>query len=84
MVICHVGAPFEEQSFFPGRTQLGSMYDPFPRGFYMEPKGVLPGTKKGSVRTKKGSPMRTAEVPISTPFFLRMYFSVFRCIGCSH
>ena len=32
----------------PARTLLGSMYNPFCRGFYMELKMVLPGTKKGS------------------------------------
>ena len=42
------------------------------KGFYMEPKGVLPKTKKAS---SKGSPMGTAEEPIKvldSTFFLRV------------
>ena len=64
-----IGEPFEEPLLVPGRTlldpsrtNLGSMYDPQWKGFYMEPKMVLPGTKKGS-------PMRTVEEAFWNPFF---------------
>uniref|UniRef100_A0A4W5KAU0 Potassium voltage-gated channel subfamily KQT member 1 n=1 Tax=Hucho hucho TaxID=62062 RepID=A0A4W5KAU0_9TELE len=50
-----IGEPFEEPLLVPGRTilvpftiVLGSIGNPFHRGFYMEPKMVLLGTKNGS------------------------------------
>lgn len=44
--------PLKNSFLVPARTLLGSMQDPFYRGFYVEP-GVLLGTKKGSPCNQK-------------------------------
>jgi hypothetical protein len=41
------GDPFEEPFLVSGRTLFSPMQSPSNRGFYMKPKRVLPGTKKG-------------------------------------
>jgi hypothetical protein len=60
-----IGGPFEEPFLVPGRTLSGYMLNPFHSRFYLEPKGVLPGTKNGS-------PMGTAKEPFWTHIFLRV------------
>jgi hypothetical protein len=60
--------PLKNPFRIPVRTLLnsteGSTWNP--KEFYLEPKRVQPGTKKGS-------PMGTAEEPIWNPFFVRVY-----------
>jgi hypothetical protein len=46
----------------PGRTLLGAMWNSFHRGFYMDSKRVLPGTKTDY-------PTGTAEEPFWNLFF---------------
>ena len=48
----------EEPFLVPGRTFFGSMKNTFHRGFYMESKRVLPGTKKGYPMGKAEEPLR--------------------------
>ena len=57
----------------PGRTFVGSMWNPFHRGFYLEHKRVLPGTKKGSNWNQKELSFGESCRTLSEPIFLRVY-----------
>ena len=57
-----IGKPFKEPCLILDRTGLSSMWNPLHRWFYMEPKIVLP-------ETKKGYPMGRAKEPFRNPFF---------------
>ena len=50
-------------------TYFGSMQNPLHRGFYIEPKRVLPGTKNGSTWNQKGFSYGDSGRTLLEPFF---------------
>ncbi|XP_029562097.1 LOW QUALITY PROTEIN: calcium-activated chloride channel regulator 4A-like [Salmo trutta] len=64
----------------PTWNPIGFRVEPFPRGFYMEPKIVIPGVKKGYTWNQKGFSYGDSRRTFLEPFFLRVYAVFLNCI----